>query len=395
MGAAANKGAHTAGGNAQGQRDIAVRRGVAGDDLPVGVDVLGIQEHLDPRVLLFAADIGTGAFTHHLYVHLAVQGGGLGDHRFKAALHIGEASQIIGTVLIQAGGGLRNGVHGRAPGDGTYVKGGLRPFLHRHPDQEQFGNDLRQFRNGVGTAEIPEGVTALLGDGDLVPGRADGAVDHPAVSGVQRYKSFHLFTPGLHQLPGPFQVAQSLFAGNQGKNDAALDGRLILRHIFCHGDDRHRVGGVVTDAGATDDVAVLHQGQGLGIGKHDVGMGGQHVDLIRSLAVVRIHDVQSFICIDAFTAEGFQKRLDPGGSLFLVIRGRGDLRQFQQLFRKKADVFLNKLLLFFGDGIHLVSPYSLMRASMYAFTCVRGMRSWVILSRSRTVTQPSFSVSKS
>ena len=88
-----------------------------------------------------------------------------------------------------------------------------------------------------------------------------------------------------------------------------------------------KTGGVVADARSAHDPVLLREGELVGVGKDDVGVGAEDRDLVVVLDADAADDVAGLVDMDVLGAGVSQPVADEPLSATFVMRGRGYSRQ--------------------------------------------------------------------
>ena len=124
------------------------------------------------------------------------------------------------------------------------------------------------------------------------------------------------------------EVAQSLLAGIEHKEDAGFRFEFEVDGHGRHLHDSDGVGGVVTDAGRVEAAVFLMEGQRLGVRKDHVGVAQDGAQVVRAfLHAVGEDDVERVVDVDAGGAQLLQVLLAPLRPQLLVVGGGRDAGQ--------------------------------------------------------------------
>ena len=261
------------GGNPQGKGDVAVggvgtavgglaSKGLDDFTVPGGEPGQGLRVH---RAV-------AGADPQQLHLEGTAPVFPPGEHLPELLLHHRQVLLGSGAELIEDGGLLGDGVDGGAAFDAAHVVGGpgggldLVEVIHQPAHQP----------DGAGAAEVGIGVAPLGAAGDFVPPgahRCVAAQGHVEVKGI---KGLDLPRVGGEEGFGAGQVPQPLLAGVGHNQHPLAEAALVPDQPAGRQQQVDQVGGVVPDAGGKEPARLFPQGQGLLVGKDDVGVGGKH-----------------------------------------------------------------------------------------------------------------------
>ena len=290
-------------GDAQGEGNIAVR-GAGGQG--GGEAVVFPDGGCGPLCKVGIVHIqAAGPVTHRFDRDLNAGSAELLHNAVKFCLHECQPLPLVGAELIEHLGTLRDGIDGGAAADGADVVGGLSDGRDLHLIEP--GNEPGELGDGVGGTEAGIGMAAFGGDRDPEAAGAHRFCDDCVGVAVEGDKLLHPVTEICQDLPASLQVAQALLAGIDDQQNAAVSGcQTVLKDKPCHGQQGHRVGGVIAHAGTVDAPVFRFQGQGSGVRENHVGMGHEDHQVVVAGVANGVNDIQSFINICIFRTHGVE-----------------------------------------------------------------------------------------
>ena len=126
---------------------------------------------------------------------------------------------------------------------------------------------------------------------DLIAGRTHSTCHNGIVGAVESYKSCDLSFVILHKLTHALQVSETFLSGACHKQDAALWNVTVLCKPRCQKHHDRKVGGIVANAGASHDIAVIYDIKGLHIREHRIKMGRVGQEILTLFAMERVDHI--------------------------------------------------------------------------------------------------------